>query len=152
MSPSASSAEVKAAYHRALLLHHPDKAFANGRQNGILHEASILEDDRPSVSLIRDAYITLSNAASRATYDATVRSSPKNSSFSTTQRPAEVVSLEEFKVVDPEDGKQSDSWSHPCRCGSTYRISEEQMNNDVHLIGCQGCSEAVWVGYEVIDE
>jgi len=136
---------------RRLLLHHPDKVHANGQHSEVLNETSVSEDDRPSVSLIRDAYITLSNAASRATYDATLRSST-NTTSSTAQRPAEVVSLEEFTSADYREGDQSHSWMHPCRCGSIYQITEEQMDKDIHLIGCQGCSEVVWVGYEAVDE
>lgn len=68
------------------------------------------------------------------------------------QRPAEVVSLEEFHLDIPKVDEQYDSWVYPCRCGAVYKIKEEQLEQDVHLIGCQGCSEVVWVGYEAIDE
>lgn len=63
------------------------------------------------------------------------------------QRPAEVISLEEFDYEE-----KGDVYTYRCRCGSAYRVSDSQLDADVHLIGCQGCSEVIWVGYEAVDD
>ena len=56
------------------------------------------------------------------------------------------MSLEDFE--EAEEGV----WTHACRCGGTYKIIEEDMDAGRHLVGCENCSEVVWVGYELVDE
>lgn len=97
--------------------------------------------------LIQKAYSTLSDPRLRAIYDSTERIAYKPSKE---QRPAELVSLDEFEAHEGSDDT-APFWTYRCRCGSAYRIDEGQMDQEVHLVGCQGCSEAVWVGYEVAD-
>ncbi|KAG7099915.1 hypothetical protein E1B28_001713 [Marasmius oreades] len=87
------------------------------------------------------AYETLSLAQSRLEYDSMLDEHKKPSA---TPRPAQVISLEEFE----EDGG---IWHHPCRCGGSYSVSEEDMEKNIHLSGCDGCSEVVWVGFEVLE-
>lgn len=124
---------MKLAYHRALLLHHPDKQ-ANG--------------DRPKdaidVDLLKRAYTTLSAPDMRRKYDASRKTQVAG------PRPAQVVSLEE--LTEHEDGVDGGCWTYDCRCGGVYRITEREMEEDRHLIGCNCCSEAVWVGYEAVDD
>lgn len=140
LTKNASSPEIKAAYHRALLRHHPDKNRSTTGTN------NYISDDQYTVTVIQKAYTTLSDPLLRAIYDSSERMKYKPSKE---QRPAELVSLDEFEAHDGSD--DAAFWTYPCRCGSAYRIDEKQMDQEVHLIGCQGCSEAVWVGYEVAD-
>lgn len=45
------------------------------------------------------------------------------------------------------------TFSHPCRCGGEFLICEQEMEEGVELVGCEGCSEIVRVLYqEVSDE
>ncbi|KAF9022632.1 hypothetical protein BDZ89DRAFT_1018791 [Hymenopellis radicata] len=111
-----------------LLLHHPDK-------NTGPHIQSV------DVTLIKEAYEILSQESSRKNYDAQLKVRPSGG-----PRPAEMVSLDVF-VEDDQD-----SWSHSCRCGGQYKITEKQMECDEHLIGCTNCSETIWVGYELAEE
>jgi diphthamide biosynthesis protein 4 len=131
----ASQEEVKRAYHRALLRHHPDKKRVEGSG---LTPAAI-----PAIDTLREAFQILSSPSSRQIYDQTLSSSqtPK-----TAPRPANVVSLDDFKEVRRRD---SSTWTYTCRCGGTFVISEQLLDDDIHLIGCDCCSEVVWVGYEV---
>lgn len=129
---AASAAEIKAAYHRALLLHHPDKLLASDHRK-----------DAIDLDLLKRAFMTLSTPELRAKYDA-ARLRPHSG-----PRPAQVVSLEDFTVHEDADDIY---WTYDCRCGGTYRITEKDMEKDQHLIGCHTCSEVVWVGYEVADE
>jgi diphthamide biosynthesis protein 4 len=134
---SASPDTIKGAYHRALLLLHPDKQ----RQNA--------DDLSPSanIGLLQDAFLTLSTTTQRAAYDAQYELSCK------APRPAQVVSLEDFDCSDSEgpDGAVS-IWSLACRCGGMYKVTEDDLERGRHLVGCENCSEVVWVGYEVVEE
>jgi diphthamide biosynthesis protein 4 len=125
---TATLAEIKLAYHRALLRFHPDK-----------RGAKLNSDCDVDISLIKEAYTVLSSPSTRTKYDAQLKHSPSG------PRPAHVVSLEEFEEDEGE-------WRYPCRCGDTYLIRGEDMEKGVHLIGCNSCSEVIWVGYEVVEE
>jgi len=134
---SAAPDTIKSAYHRALLRLHPDKQ----RQSA--------DDPSPStnIGLLQDAFLTLSTATQRAAYDARYelsRGAP---------RPAQVVSLEDFDFSDSEgpDGTVS-IWSLACRCGGMYKVTENDLERGRHLVGCENCSEVVWVGYEMVEE
>ncbi|KAL6304562.1 hypothetical protein BKA93DRAFT_732805, partial [Sparassis latifolia] len=134
--PSASAAEIKQAYHQALLLSHPDKHHAV--QNGATPPAV-------DIGLLKEAYTTLSSPALRIAYDA-VRMRAR--APQTGPRPAQVVSLEEF-----DEGEGADAvWSYACRCGGKYVIGEKEMDAGQHLVGCNSCSEVVWVGYELTQD
>jgi len=69
----------------------------------------------------------------------------------TAPRPAQVVSLEEFEDETTEEDSEGGPWRYQCRCGGTYRITSELMDKGEHLIACNGCSEVVWVGYEIVE-
>ena len=139
---SASPDTIKGAYHRALLLQHPDKQ----RQNA--------DDPSPSpsanIGLLQAAFLTLSSTTQRAAYDAQHELSRK------APRPAQIVSLEDFDCSDsegPDDGARPVSiWSLACRCGGMYKVTEDDLERGRHLVGCESCSEVVWVGYEMVEE
>ncbi|KAH8099861.1 hypothetical protein BXZ70DRAFT_894266, partial [Cristinia sonorae] len=134
VSPTASFTDIKLAYHRALLLFHPDKQ----RQQSATSDAV-------DIGLIKQAFITLSASASRAEYDATLAKRPSLSG----PRPAQAISLEEFEEVG-RDGEEA--WTYGCRCGGRYYITEQDMEQGQHIVGCSSCSEVVWVGYELLAE
>ena len=120
-----SADEIRAAYHRALLLHHPDKRRG---------------ESQVPISLLKTAYEILSST-SRSAYDATLC----HEKVGTTRRPASVVSLDEFE-------QSQDRYSYTCRCGGAYRITTDELGREVHLLACDGCSETIWVAYEVVME
>ncbi|KAJ3491995.1 hypothetical protein NLI96_g294 [Meripilus lineatus] len=137
ISPSATTEEIKSAYHTALLRNHPDKRIA---ANGIQKE--IVEID-----ILKQAYLTLSSPDSRASYDSECARRPH------APRPAQVVSLEDFSEIgETVSSPAGSAWEYSCRCGGLYVITEQQMERDRHLVGCNSCSEVVWVGYQAIDE
>ncbi|KAG1868296.1 hypothetical protein DFJ58DRAFT_714240 [Suillus subalutaceus] len=114
---------IKSAYHKALLASHPDKRSFS----------SAIPPVDVDIALLKEAYTTLSNVSSRVAYDNILRN-------------ARVISLEDFE--EAEEGV----WTHACRCGGTYRIIEEDMDAGRHLVGCESCSEVVWVGYELVTD
>ena len=135
---SASPNTIKAAYHRTLLLLHPDKQ----RQNS--------DDPSPSaanIGLVREAFLALSTTTQRAAYDAQYELSRKG------PRPAQVVSLEDFDFSESEGPDSTVSiWNLACRCGGMYKVTEDDLERGRHLVGCENCSEVVWVGYEMVEE
>ncbi|KAG6840992.1 hypothetical protein C0991_002882, partial [Blastosporella zonata] len=139
---NASPSEIKIAYHRALLRFHPDKNPDNPLNDTRIQDESI------SISLIKEAYSTLSDVDLRKQYDA---SSDRRRCVRMGPRPAQVVSLEEFEeVVNDGMGAEEDGvWLYQCRCGGAYKITSLDMERGHHLVGCSTCSEVVWVGYEL---
>ncbi|KII93245.1 hypothetical protein PLICRDRAFT_102082, partial [Plicaturopsis crispa FD-325 SS-3] len=135
VSPGATSAEIKAAYHRALLRFHPDKRSPRTQAS----------PNDPDVTRLKDAYTTLASSELRAAYDAQLR---RDAHAAAGPRPAQVISLEEFD----EEESAGDMWSYACRCGGVYRIGESDMDMGRHLVGCNSCSEVVWVGYELVED
>ena len=137
----ASLAQIKNAYHRALLQSHPDKRKSDNPKAA----------NEPDISLIKEAYRVLSHEELRTEYDAQLAETASIAG----PRPAQVISLEDFEedrdsaiaAEDAEDGP----WRSQCRCGGWYRISVALMERGEHLIGCSSCSEAIWVGYELVD-
>ncbi|KIY51580.1 hypothetical protein FISHEDRAFT_36701, partial [Fistulina hepatica ATCC 64428] len=138
----ASPAEIKAAYHRALLSHHPDKVRASAPVSDFFAPGVALE-----ISLIKDAHATLSSPQTRSKYDQTLDVAG-GVDHSSGPRPAQIVSLEDFQEVSD----QQPAWRHPCRCGGFYLINEDNLDHGQHLIGCNLCSEFIWVGYEVVED
>lgn len=134
MPRDASPAILKAAYHRALLQSHPDKQNANNLAKPV------------DIALIKEAYNVLSDDGLRAAHDALLN----QRSYSAGPRPAQVVSLEEFEDEASDDAEEG-PWRYPCRCGGQYRITTSLMEKGEHLIACNSCSEAVWVGYELAE-
>ena len=96
------------------------------------------------IGLLKRAYATLSSDELRSNYDVTL------SHARIGPRPAQVVSLEEFTELHTDSDEST--WSYGCRCGGQYVIKEQEMERDQHLVGCNGCSEVVWVGFELADE
>ncbi|KAF5332542.1 hypothetical protein D9611_005146 [Ephemerocybe angulata] len=171
---NATAAEVKAAYHRALLQHHPDKqssAASNGTSPVLprAHHSStsplnISSGSRLEISLIKLAYETLLSPESRGTYDSTIMKKRKAHTTSGGPRPAQIISLEDWvstsRSKTPElheggedvEGEEEGPWRYPCRCSGFYEISVDMMERGVHLVGCNSCSEVVWAGYELEED
>ena len=153
---AASNKEIKAAYHRAVLRLHPDKKVAKGTDSikrGTGPDKGI--DDgawdgdeggggETDIGCIAEAYRTLVDPERRSIYDAAAVADAAAARMG--PRPAQVISLEEFV-----EEKRGDIWTYRCRCGGVYRIGETEMDSGVHLVACEGCSEVIWVGYEVVE-
>ena len=136
ISRDASPLDIKQAYHRILLATHPDKQRREDTASSSI-----------DVGLLQQAYKTLSDRALRRPYDASLAA--HEARLSSGPRPAQVVSLEEFTPAINPKAADIERWNHPCRCGGIYSIDTEQLEDDQHLIGCDSCSEVIWVGYEV---
>ena len=152
-SSSLSSADIKAAYHKALLKFHPDKAVLSSLKP-THHNRQCESLDQPAqeehktdidIAQLKESYITLSSPHLRAEYDSKLADERLNNGGARGPRPAQIISLEEFD--DCSDG----FWYHACRCGGDYVISEAEMEGGCHLVACNSCSEVVRVGYEIVE-
>ncbi|KIJ66463.1 hypothetical protein HYDPIDRAFT_129346, partial [Hydnomerulius pinastri MD-312] len=143
--------DIKIAYHRILLLSHPDKQ-STPRLDSVTDGLSREEVD---IALLKEAYTTLSEPISRAAYDRSLKQEGNTNGRG--PRPAQVVSLEDFtlqagsRTPELEEGVEEE-WHYGCRCGGTYRITEGDLESGKHLVGCESCSEVIWVGYEVAED
>ncbi|XP_011314215.1 dnaJ homolog subfamily C member 24-like [Fopius arisanus] len=115
-SRDSSQDEIKRAYHRLALIHHPDKNSANSEK--------FLE--------IEEAWRILSQPNSRRKYDAECRQAELESENILIH---ERISLKDLKTEDQK-------LSFPCRCGNNYLINKDDFNNDDETvyIPCQECT------------
>ncbi|KAI6048074.1 hypothetical protein EDC04DRAFT_2556159, partial [Pisolithus marmoratus] len=150
ISRDAPQSDIKQAYHRTLMQLHPDKRT---KLAGPPATVARTNDDHSSVdiALIKEAYMTLIDPSSRVVYDASLVC---EGAHGRGPRPAQVVSLEEFTVVTTygQNNREKHEWSYECRCGGIYHIVEQDLESGRHLVGCQSCSEVIWVGYELVDD
>ena len=140
----ASHGDIKIAYHRTLLQSHPDKRIKS--------DAAFALRDNIDIALIKEAYKTLIDPSLRQEHDAFLKREASNGRG---PRPAQVISLEEFVVHDADEevsGATGEEWHYDCRCGGTYRVTEDDLECGRHLVGCQSCSEVLWVGYELVED
>jgi diphthamide biosynthesis protein 4 len=133
---TATFVEIKQRYRGLLLKYHPDKATSSKSAPGI------------DIDLLKKAYEILFDPKSREDHDNSLLRKTSVRAQST-PRPAQVVSID---LWDEVEGDREMVWTYPCRCGSRYVLREGDMENDVHLVPCEGCSESLYAGYELQEE
>jgi len=124
--------DIKLAYRRALLLHHPDKSTPSKPLTA-----------KPSVDQITLAYKTLLNPTSRCEHDRLLTLKPPSTGviFQTSHPGLETVDLDEL-LYDKVEGV----WYRGCRCGKerAYVLTEVGLEANAEggelVTGCQGCS------------
>ena len=146
--PPISKQDLKQAYHRALLLHHPDK-------NKALHTPHV--QNVPSVDQISLAYHILGDDKLRADYD-------RRRALEIAARRKENEQSDHFsgiEMIDLDDmiyDEKLNMFYRGCRCGKErgFSASESQLeaNEDSGeiVIGCQGCSLWLKVLFDVAQE
>lgn len=153
-SPDLSANELKQAYHRTLLLHHPDKSRERPQAA-----------QSPSIDEITQAYTYLSNPATRESYDRELSKSRllgDNGAVRASHAGIESFDLDDLKHSVSKDG--TDMWSRECRCGNEigYRLTDGDLESaSAHLssnddqqvseisVPCQGCSLKIRVTFIV---
>lgn len=144
MTQQISPLDVKAAYRRALLQHHPDKA------NGVNAVAGPVA--KYTVDQLRLAYSTLSDPASRSSYDQSQRLA-SNLEDGKSQPGLELVDLDDLGFNEAEC-----TWYRGCRCGNErgFLITEQELEDNAEsgevITGCRGCSLCLKVKFVVIDD
>ncbi|PLB54679.1 DnaJ-domain-containing protein [Aspergillus steynii IBT 23096] len=155
-SPSLSKQQLKIAYHKALLKHHPDKASSDPslqtESQSLPRSASNPSSDGAHTSYTIDqittAYKTLSDPQLRAEYDRGLRLdrskvAEREKTGTVFHTGLEVVDLEDLGC--DEDAEQA-VWYRGCRCGDDkgFLVTEDELEREAEhgeiVIGCRGCS------------
>ncbi|KAK5675750.1 Diphthamide biosynthesis protein 4 [Elasticomyces elasticus] len=131
---SRSQNEVKKAYHRTLLKHHPDRAVS---------KASRPSASSVTIDEITQAYKTLSDLDLRAEYDRLSSQAPADDPAHGQPRQTglEIVDLDALVL-----NEQTQDWSRSCRCGDQmgFIVTEAELEKHVEdgelTVGCKGCS------------
>lgn len=148
--------QLKLAYHKALLKHHPDKASSNTDiPSPPLSRSSSNPPSQPrptqtyTIDQITTAYKTLSDPSLKKWYDKTLREirteEKKTDAFHTG---VETLDLEDLEC-DEDSVSGGDIWYRSCRCGEErgFVVREEDLENEIEtgevVVGCRGCS--LWV-------
>ena len=142
--------EIKLAYKRALLLHHPDKKDTS------THRSSTTN---PSIDQITHAYRILSTPSARVAYDRHFLLSTSYQNAPNLEPVNDTVSHSGLETIDLDEmhyDAESGVYYRSCRCGRerAYTIRNEDL--EAHAdegemsIGCEGCS--LWVRVEYLVE
>ena len=140
-----SKDDTKAAYRRALLLHHPDKASSAGTKTALRTPQKVASNPQYSVDEIVVAFDTLSDPTRRAEYDKSLER--ENAGWiQVTGRKEAHTGVETYDLEDLVYDVSKNTWSRTCRCGDEqgYIVAEpdlerESQHGEVY-VGCRGCS------------
>ncbi|KAK4945335.1 Diphthamide biosynthesis protein 4 [Elasticomyces elasticus] len=128
--------DVKAAYRRALLIHHPDKTTILSRP------AKPSPTPTHSIDDIVVAYEILSDPEKRAAYNAVLDT---RDGLGLTEKSAH-IGVEAFDLEDLNYDETKSIWSKSCRCGDEhgYILTESDLERETQhgeiYVGCRGCS------------
>lgn len=149
--------DLKQAYRRALLRHHPDKAnetSAQSARRSVSAQQTLLTVDQITV-----AYKTLSDPSAKEEYDR-LRSLRQASDRHGGQN-LDQVFYSGLDTVDLDDLTYDDgteTWWRECRCGQdrgfivTEHDLEKQAPSGELISGCRGCSLWLKVLFDAVDD
>jgi diphthamide biosynthesis protein 4 len=151
---------IKKAYRNALLSAHPDKAQALGA--GARHKSADgkLNQKTYTIDDVKEAFEVLGDEKRAAQYHRWLAAQPVKRASGGLSADfvlgLELLDLSDFASVD-EEGPDGMEWTRGCRCGADkgFRIREEDLEEvetrgeKEVLVGCEGCSLWVRVGFDV---
>lgn len=161
--------QIKLAYHKALLKHHPDKAGAVAQEDGLIgtatHALSGSTDQRLyTIDEITTSYKTLSDPVLRAEYDRTLRldrvkTAEREKTGDVFHTGLEIVDLEDLACDEVDEGESASIfWYRGCRCGDEkgFSVTENDLEREAEhgeiVIGCRGCSLWLKILFAVEDD
>ncbi|EST06098.1 Carboxylesterase, type B [Kalmanozyma brasiliensis GHG001] len=139
VKPSSTTAEIRAAYLAQVRLHHPDKLQQLGDPTAIADSPA--SSDR--IRQLNHAYKVLTDHQARSNYD-DLLAAQRAASNSIQPRISAVIDFESFTPTESSPL----TFSYVCRCGSSYTLSEDQVQDRVDVVPCDGCSENIRVRYD----
>lgn len=144
--------DIKTAYRRALLQHHPDKLDMDlPRANHLHSPTSIAKYTIDDISL---AYKILSDPRARAEYDRELRVRQQGPQ----DQAADANAHTGLEVVDLDDlnyDEGQNAWYLGCRCGEGrgFMVTEEELDREKEhgevVTGCRGCSLWLQVLFQI---
>ena len=114
---ASSQEEIKASYHRLLLIHHPDK------------QATASDSDTSRIDTflrLQSAFKVLSDPVQRRSYDSLLKQielASKNTAFEFEKGNYFMLSK------DFEFNEACRTYSRKCRCGSEYKVNMNDLND-----------------------
>jgi len=140
-----SQEDIKLAYRRALLQHHPDKSAPSSLQPA---------KRKYTIDEITTAYKVLSDSSARSEFNRQLRLLTSHSS-----QPAvkPLSGLETIDLDDLEFDSTKNIWYRSCRCGNEkgYLITEDELEKEAEhseiITGCGGCSLWLKVVFQQAD-
>lgn len=144
LDPTLTPPEVKVAYKRALLQHHPDKQ-PQTQQTPNSTSPAPPQPSTPQITIdtIALAYKILSTPALKTPYDIGLRTSRSEASN------ADKIFHTGLESVDLDDlvfDEAGEVWTRACRCGDErgFVVGEEELERNAEdgelITGCRGCS------------
>lgn len=138
--------DIRHAYRRALLLHHPDKSR---------HSLTSPPASQHTIDAITLAYKTLINPSTRSEYDLSLLTPPP-----ATKAPFQAFhpGLETVDLGDMGYDEKEEMWYRGCRCGKdgVFVITEEELELNAEygetITPCQGCSLWLRVTFAVAED
>ena len=165
--PTLTPNEVKAAYKRALLQHHPDKKASTTSTSTPPQSSKPNNNKNITIDSIALGYKILSSPALKAEYDLALRTSKRsrnnnnnnnsnsNPDFSDSDEEEEAdkifrtgletVDLDDLEFVEDSKADQ-ETWTRSCRCGDDggFVVTEKELEANAEdgevIVGCRGCS------------
>jgi diphthamide biosynthesis protein 4 len=155
-SQTLTKEDIKAAYHRALLVHHPDKATKNVSTKSIAQQST--NAIFYSIDQIVAAYETLADPLKRSAYNKQFEGISNGEGVS---RPSEEKGthpgVEALDLEDLSFDEENSTWHHQCRCGNEdgYVVTEAELDSEAEhgeiYVGCRGCSLFIKVMFRVTE-
>lgn len=148
--------QLKRAYRRALLLHHPDRTVTTQEQGSPRSSLPPNVPARFTVDQIIRAYEVLADPSSRAKYHQLLfRRSREGFGLakSADGLAVETVDLDDLECIETASGGR---WKRSCRCGSMYQFDERQLEAVARdgeiVVACPGCSLFIRVTFDAVEE
>ncbi|KAI9028511.1 DnaJ domain-containing protein [Hyaloraphidium curvatum] len=144
--PTASAEEIRRAYQRLALQHHPDKVAPQGGtagpERGDDGKEGTGQPSGDAFLRVQAAWETLRQPAARRAYDASLLRLASAGAID-----AE-VDLDDMEFRESPEGGV---YVHACRCGGEYAVSEGQLERGADAVGCGTCSLRIRVLYRAVD-
>lgn len=140
--------DIKLAYRRSLLHHHPDKSRSTATR------ATNSDRSNSTIDAITLAYKVLSDATARSEYDRSLCLLKSNSSANS-EMPRPGLETADLDDLDYDDLQHV--WYRSCRCGNGkgFLLTEQELEREVEhgevITGCRGCSLWLRIVFEVAD-
>ncbi|OAL33857.1 hypothetical protein AYO20_06868 [Fonsecaea nubica] len=144
-----SKDDIKAAYRRALLKHHPDKASStteNVSLKSLRSKDATTSTPIFSIDDIVVAHAVLSDSKRRAEYNRALDRAVNFGGNDQSGKKDTHIGVEVYDLEDLRYNEVQSIWSKSCRCGDEegYTVTESDLEKESQqgeiYVGCRGCS------------